>query len=280
MAIHAGGVGTTGNPVRRSWSSKDTILYALGVGAGIEDLEFTTENTIGKPQRVLPTFSVIVGTRGLPPMQETLGSFEPAMQLHGGQGFQLFGDIPTEGEIETTGKIAGVWDKGHAAMIDVEHESINVKTGEPIMKNQSTFFVMGAGGFGGERGSATKIEFPDTDPTHRVTHKTSKDIALTYRLSGDRNPLHHDPAYAAKGGHNQPIMHGLCTYGFAGRALLVSLCGNDPSLFKSMHARFSKPVIAGDELTTSIWVDANKALFRTTNQKNEIVLDQGTCSFV
>ena len=90
MAIHAGGVGTTGNPVRRSWSSKDTILYALGVGAGIEKLEFTTENTIGKPQRVLPTFSVIVGTHGLPPMQQTLGSFEPAMQLHGGQGFQLF----------------------------------------------------------------------------------------------------------------------------------------------------------------------------------------------
>jgi hypothetical protein len=104
MAIHANGVGTTGKPVRRSWSSKDAILYALGVGAGIEDLKFTTENTIGKPQRVLPTFAVIVGTRGLPP---TLGSFDPAKELHGGQGFQLLGEIPTEGEIETVGKIAG-----------------------------------------------------------------------------------------------------------------------------------------------------------------------------
>ena len=112
-----------------------------------------------------------------------------------------------------------------------------------------------------------------------MTYATREDQALTYRLSGDRNPLHSDPSFAAIGGFDRPILHGLCTYGFTGRALLHSLCDSDPSRFKSMDGRFSKPVMPGDVLTISMWVDGNKALFQTKNQDGDVVLDQGECTF-
>ena len=181
--------------------------------------------------------------------------------------------------MESFGNIAGIWDKGNAAMIQVDSDSFDVKTGKLLFKTQSVFFLFGEGGWSGDRGSVRKIEFPDAAPTHRVTYRTHKDIALIYRLTGDRNPLHTDPAFAAKAGFDRPIMHGLCTYGYTGRALLHSLCGSDPARFRSMNARFSKPVIAGDELTVSMWVDGNSAIFRTTNHLGDIVIDQGSCTF-
>jgi len=120
---------------------------------------------------------------------------------------------------------------------------------------------------------------PDDEPRHQVTYKTREDQALTYRLPGDRNPLHSDPSFAARGGFEKPILHCLCTYGFTGRALLHSLCNGDPSRFRSMNARFSRPVIPGDRLTVSMWADGNEALFRTTNQNGDVVIDQGRCTF-
>ena len=113
----------------------------------------------------------------------------------------------------------------------------------------------------------------------KITYSTREDQALTYRLSGDRNPLHSDPSFAALGGFDKPILHGLCTYGMTGRALLHGLCEGDASRFLSMNARFSKPVIPGDSLTVCMWVDGQKALFRTENQNNEVVIDQGEFSF-
>ena len=140
-------------------------------------------------------------------------------------------------------------------------------------------FIRGEGGWGGDRGPSSRVEYPDTEPTHKVTYTTRQDQALTYRLSGDRNPLHTDPAFAARGGFDEPILHGLCTYGFTGRALLHTLCGSDPSRFRSMSGRFSRPVIPGDNLTISMWVDGNRALFRTEIQDGTVVLDQGVCTF-
>jgi len=277
MPINPDAVGKTGGPVRRSWTSKDALLYAVGVGAGTDELAFTTENTKDTPQRVLPTFAVIIGGGGAP-MGE-IGSFNPAMMVHGEQGIELLDEIPPDGEIESRGKVAAIWDKGNAAVIEFESESVNVKTGQPLLRTRSQLFCRGEGGFGGERGPSDKIEFPDSAPDHEVTYKTREDQALTYRLSGDRNPLHSDPSFAAMGGFEKPILHGLCTYGFTGRALLHALCGSDPKRFKGMNARFSRPVIPGDELTISMWVDGHKALFRTTNQAGVVVIDQGVCTF-
>ncbi|MDA0272020.1 MAG: MaoC family dehydratase, partial [Proteobacteria bacterium] len=120
---------------------------------------------------------------------------------------------------------------------------------------------------------------PDRAPDKQVSYTTRQDQALTYRLSGDRNPLHSDPSFAAMGGFENPILHGLCTYGFTGRGLLNELCNGDAGRFKSMNARFSKPVFPGDTLIVSMWVDGNEALFRTTNQNGDVVIDQGVFGF-
>ncbi len=277
MAINPDAVGLKGEPSRRSWTSKDSLLYALGVGAGVDELAFTTENTKDTPQRVLPTMAVVLGGGGVP--FDKLGSFNMALMLHGAQGIELFGEIPAEGEIESTGSIAAIWDKGKAASVDLVSESVNVATGDLLFRTKMTAFMRGEGGWGGERGPASTFELPDRKADHEVRYETRMDQPLLYRLSGDRNPLHSDPSFAKMGGFDRPILHGLCTYGFTGRALLHTLCGGDPSRFKSMEGRFSKPVMPGDDLVVSMWVDGNECLFQTKNQDGEVVFDQGVMTF-
>ncbi|MFP6816726.1 MAG: MaoC/PaaZ C-terminal domain-containing protein [Pseudomonadales bacterium] len=278
MPINPDAVGAQGGPVRRSWTSKDALLYAVGVGAGTSELPFTTENTKDTEQRVLPTFAVIIGGGGAP--MDKVGTFNPALMVHGEQGIELFDEIPPDGEIESVGKVVGIYDKGSAAVLSFESTSTSVATGKPLLKTTMSLFCRGEGGWGGDRGPSDKIEFPDRAPDNQVTYATREDQALTYRLSGDRNPLHSDPSFASLGGFDKPILHGLCTWGFTGRGLLHGLCDGDPSRFKSMNSRFSKPVMPGDELTVSMWiVDENKALFRTTNQDGDTVIDQGTFEF-
>ena len=277
MAINPEAVGVKGEARRRKWDSKDALLYAVGVGAGTDELAFTTENTKETPQRVLPTFAVIIGGGGIP--MDKIGSFNPALMVHGEQGIELFDEIPADGEIESVGECTAIWDKGSAAVLEFESTSTNVATGKPLLKTRTMLFCRGEGGWGGERGPSDKIEFPDREPDHTVVYETREDQALTYRLSGDRNPLHSDPSFAAMGGFDKPILHGLCTWGITGRALLHTLCGSDPSRFKSMNSRFSKPVIPGDTLTVNIWVDGNTALFQTKNHDGDTVIDQGVFKF-
>jgi acyl dehydratase len=277
MPIDPSSVGATGDPVKRSWNSNDTLLYAVGVGAGTSELAFTTENTKDTPQQVLPTFAVIIGGGGAP--FNKIGTFNPAMLVHGEQGIELYDAIPPEGEIESTGRISGIYDKGKGALVEMESESVLVSTGKPLLKTRMSAFIRGEGGFGGDRGTAAAFEVPGRKADHEVTYATREDQALTYRLSGDRNPLHSDPSFAQMGGFDRPILHGLCTYGFTGRALLQSVCGGDPGRFKKMDGRFSKPVMPGDTLTISMWVDGNECKFQTRNQDGDVVLDQGTLTF-
>ncbi|MFU8816357.1 MAG: MaoC/PaaZ C-terminal domain-containing protein [Pseudomonadales bacterium] len=277
MPINPDAVGAKGAPVRRKWSSKDALLYAVGVGAGTGELAFTTENTKDLAQRVLPTFAVIIGGGGIP--MDKIGSFNPMLMVHGEQGIELLGEIPPDGEIESVGEVTAIWDKGSAAVLEFESTSTDLASGKPLLKTRTMLFCRGEGGWGGDRGPSVKVEFPDRPADHEVTYQTSADQALIYRLSGDRNPLHSDPSFAAMGGFDKPILHGLCTWGFTGRALLHTLCGGDPSRFRSMNSRFSKPVYPGDALTISMWVDGNSALFRTRNQGGDVVIDQGQFTF-
>ncbi|MFO0689891.1 MAG: MaoC/PaaZ C-terminal domain-containing protein [Myxococcota bacterium] len=277
MALDPKAVGAKGKPARRAWTSKDALLYAVGVGAGTKELQFTTENTKDTPQRVLPTMAVILGGGGVP--FDKIGTFNPALMVHGTEGIELYDEIPPDGEIESVGEITGIWDKGKAAVAEIESTATLVATGKPLFKVKMSMFCRGAGDFGGERGPSPTFELPTRKPDHEVTYATREDQALTYRLSGDRNPLHSDPAFAKMGGFDRPILHGLCTYGFTGRALLHTLCGSDPSRFKAMDGRFSKPVMPGDALTIQMWVDGKTALFVTRNQNGDIVLDQGEFKF-
>ncbi len=277
MPLNPDAVGVKGEPQTRSWTSKDALLYAVGIGAGTQELKYTTENTKDTLQSVFPTFAVIIGGGGTP--FDKIGSFNPALMVHGEQGIELYDEIPAAGEIESVGECTAMWDKGSAAVVEMESVSINKATGKPLLKTRSSLFCRGEGGWGGERGPTEKLEFPDRPADHQVVYATREDQALTYRLSGDRNPLHSDPSFAAMGGFDKPILHGLCSWGFTGRALLHTLCGSDAGKFKAMNSRFSKPVMPGDTLTIAMWVDGNQALFRTQNQNGEIVIDQGLFKF-
>ena len=278
MPINPEAVGAKSDPAERSWDSKDALLYAVGVGAGTDELVFTTENSKDIKQAVLPTFAVIIGGGGGGAFGK-IGTFNPALLVHGEQGIQLEGPIPVSGTVSTVSTITGIYDKGSGAVIATEAESVDTSTGKVLFRTSSSIFLRGEGGFGGDRGpSGTGVEFPDRAPDEKITYSTRPDQALTYRLSGDRNPLHSDPSFAAMAGFDRPILHGLCTYGFTGRALLHALCGSDPARFGSMQARFSKPVYPGDDLTVSMWVDGDSALFRTETQRGEVVIDGGRFS--
>jgi len=278
MPINPNAVGTTSEPVERSWNSKDALLYAVGVGAGLDELQYTTENSRDIQQAVLPTFAVIAGIGGN--AMSEIGDFNFAMLVHGEQAIQVHKPIPVEGTVRTVSKVTAIWDKGSGAVIETESESVDVQTGDPQFTNRSAVFIRGEGGWGGDRGpSGGRNAAPERAPDHVVTYETRPDQALTYRLSGDRNPLHSDPAFAAMAGFEKPILHGLCTYGFTGRALLHTLCGGDAARFKSMEGRFSRPVYPGDALTVSMWVNGSEAIFQTKTQRDEVVIDGGLCVF-
>jgi acyl dehydratase len=293
-------VGTSSEPVERSWTSTDCILYALGVGAGSIDangfeLAFTTENSAGVAQQVLPTFATIVGAAnraaaggagrggiesGGRMVEFSFGSFDPAMLVHGEQAIELFGPIPAEGSARTTSTITGIYDKGSGAVVVMKAASVDAANGAPIFTTETSLFIRGEGGFGGPRereGSPPPI--PERKPDELVTYDTRRDQALLYRLSGDRNPLHSDPAFAERAGFERPILHGLCTYGFTGRALLHQLCGSDPGRFGSMSGRFTKPVMPGDTLGVSIWHEDGGARFRTTTSDGVVAIDSGAFSY-
>ncbi|HXM54226.1 MAG TPA: MaoC/PaaZ C-terminal domain-containing protein [Candidatus Dormibacteraeota bacterium] len=281
MPLNLDAVGQTGGPTETSWSSKDALLYALGVGAGQDDplreLEFTTENSHGVTQRVLPTFGVIVVQQGGPRIP--IGDFDRAMLVHAEQALTLHRPLPVEGRARITSTLRGIYDKGSGALVVTESEAADAESGEPLLSTMSSAFIRGEGGFGGDRGPSASWERPDREPDQRVRSQTRPDQALLYRLSGDRNPLHSDPKFAARAGFPRPILHGLGTYGVTGRLLLHALCGGDPARFRSMRARFSRPVLPGACLTVSIWVDGGSARFQTTDEDGQVVIDHGEVSF-
>jgi len=281
MPINHDAVGTRSEPVRRRWTSKDSLIYALGVGAGAEDpqneLEFTTENSKDVEQRALPTTAVVLAAIG---GLGAIGPFNPAMLVHGEQAVSLDRELPPEGELESVTEIVGIYDKGKGAVVVSETVSTSVDDGDPLFTTRSSMFIRGEGGWGGDRGPSSSFTAPEGDPDHEVTYPTRVDQALLYRLSGDRNPLHSDPQFAAMAGFDQPILHGLCTYGFTGRGLLHAVCGGDPALFRSMSGRFSSPVFPGEPLTVRVWLQGEtEAVFQTVGGDGRVVLDAGRFTF-
>jgi acyl dehydratase len=285
MPINPDAVGSEGEQVEASWTAKDAMLYAVGIGAGTDELAFTTENTTGVDQQVFPTFPVVIGW-GQGSAMRTIGTFNPALLVHGEQRVTLHKTLPPEGSATLRAKIVGIYDKGKAAVVAQETTATDGADGAPLYTLYSSAFIRGEGGWGGDRGpSGPRNTPPDRKADEVVTYHTSPDQALVYRLSGDHNPLHSDPQFATMGGFDRPILHGLCTYGFTGRALLHSLCDSQPAHFAHVEGRFSSPVWPGDTLTVSIWrTGEGEALFTTARTDSSgsgatVVIDQGLCRF-
>ena len=282
MPLNPDAVGAVGDERSISWSSKDALLYAVGIGAGQADLSFTSENTHNTAQVVYPTFAVVAGSGSASAGNSAMGkigSFNAAMLVHGSQAVTLRRPIPVQAQAITQDRIVAMYDKGKAAVVVMDNDVKSVD-GEPLWSTRSALFIRGEGGWGGDRGpSGAQNVPPDTAPDHEVTAQTSPDQAFVYRLSGDRNPLHTDPSFAALGGFDRPILHGLCTYGFTGRMLLGAVAGNDVARFHHIEGRFSSPVMPGEALTVRVWHSgAGEAVF-TTSVGDRVVIDQGLARF-
>ncbi len=277
MTLDPTSVGATADPQSIRWDSKDCLLYALGVGAGTDELAFTTDNTRGLDQRMLPTQPVVLGLGATAGSLKLAGKIDWVRLVHAAQGVELLAPLPVEGEATVVSRIAELWDKGKAALITAE-STATAPDGTDLFRSRMTVFIGGAGGFGGERGPSVEEDEPTGKPDETVSYETRRDQALLYRLSGDRNPLHSDPAYAAKAGFDRPILHGLCTYGFAGRAVLHAAAEGDPDRVRSIDARFAKPVFPGDTLHVDLWNSPGTAggvRFRVRTGEETVVLNSG-----
>lgn len=277
MAIDLQSVGREFGPSEVRWDARDAMLYALGVGAGqsdpFQELQFTTENTAGVALRVLPTYAVVITQNAGAKID--FGPIDRTKLVHAEQGFELHRPLPLEGRVHVTTRITGIYDKGSGALACTESTVVDAERGDTLITARSSVFIRGEGGFGGEKGPAGPAKVPDRAPDFDQTVTTRADQALLYRLSGDRNPLHSDPAFAARGGFAKPILHGMCTYGITGRLLLNAFCDADPDRLRSMHGRFTRPVLPGDTLRVQGWREAGAIRFRTLGASGDPVLDNG-----
>jgi acyl dehydratase len=261
-----------------SWDSKDVMLYACGVGAKPDrELDFLYE---GRGPKVLPTFAVIPGMLGMGTLFSVGLDINPMMILHGEQSITLHREIPADAKATVTGHISEVWDKEKAAVIGCE--GVVEDDDGPLFTAKATLFVRGAGGFGGERGPSTEGRNapPDRAPDAVVSDETRPEQAAIYRLSGDRNPLHIDPGFATSAGFDKPFLHGLCTYGFVGRAVLAALCGGDPSRLRGFEGRFADRVYCGDTIVTKVWhLGSGEAVVQAETESGNVVLSQARATF-
>jgi len=273
MALNLDIVGRKKEGIPFTYDQDTVILYALGIGAGVEEPDFIYEKNL----EVFPTFAVIPFMPAFLPM---IGEARLNMLavLHGEQKIVLHRPIPPAGTVYTDAVCRAIYDKGDkGAVLHFDVDCRNAE-GELLFENQAVVVDRSAGNFGGERGpKPEKFDPPEgRSPDFEVEYATSPNQAALYRLSGDKNPLHIDPEVAKLGGFDRPILHGLCTFGFAGRAVLNGLCGGDPARFKSLAVRFTGVVFPGETLITSGWkMEPGRYIVQTRAQDGRVVLGNG-----
>jgi len=253
--------------VAQQFTRRDTMLYALGVGLGADpcdasELKFVYEQNL----QALPTMAIILGYPGPWHAHPDTGITRSHV-VHGEQSFAIHRPLPVEGEIIGLTRVTGVVDKGKdkGALVMTECIVRDKASGNTLCTLTSTSFCRADGGFGGPGGPAkTPHPIPATPPEAVCDLPTLPQAALIYRLSGDYNPLHAEPAAAQKAGYPRPILHGRCTFSVAGHAILKTCCGYDPARFRSMAGRFSSPVYPGETIRTEIWRSGNVVSFRST----------------
>ncbi|MDE2362218.1 MAG: MaoC family dehydratase N-terminal domain-containing protein [Hyphomicrobiales bacterium] len=265
--------------IRQTLTHKDTMLYALGLGLGADPMdEKQLRFVYEKDLQALPTMAVVLAPLGFWMKNPEVG-VDWKKLLHGEQGIELHRPVPAEGEIVGTSRIASIVDKGKdkGAIAFIERTISDGRTGEKIATLKSASFLRGDGGFGGPSGPTPEPHaLPTRAPDTVFDQKTLPQAALIYRLSGDYNPLHADPEVATHAGFRQPILHGLCSLGTAGHAILRTICDYDPRRLKSLKLRFSSPVYPGETIRTEMWVDGKDVSFRArVVERDVVVLNNG-----
>lgn len=238
-----------------TWTPKDVQLYHLGIGAGIpatdpDELRYTLESRL----HVLPGFATVAGG-GSPGVIRGLSmpgiDVDLAGVLHGGQSLTLHRPIPVRGTATATSRITAVYDKGTAAVLVLRTDVADADG--PLWTDEARIFVRGEGGWGGDRGPSARSEPPTGDPDRTVERPVREDQALLYRLSGDCNPLHADPGFAALAGFDRPVLHGLCTYGMTLKAVVDTLLDGDVTRVRAYTTRFAGVVYPGETLRVRMW---------------------------
>lgn len=273
-------------PIRHTYTRRDTMLYALGLGVGASDpteagdLKYVYEKSLV----ALPTQAVTLASAPMLLAQPEFG-INYKLLLHAEQTLQIHKPLPTEATVIGETSIDEIYDKGAAkgAILYMTRKLFDAASGDLLSTMGNVAFLRGDGGFGGKSEGAPKPRAVPADrpADHSVALTNMPNQALIYRLSGDYNPLHSDPEIAAVAGFDRPILHGLCHYGMAGRALIKTLCGDDPSRLQRLDARFTSPVYPGEPLHVELWnIAAGDASFRVVaTERNVIVQDFGRCVY-
>jgi acyl dehydratase len=265
--------------VEQRYTRRDTMLYALGIGLGADPLDEDQLNFVYEEKlEALPTMAIVLASPG-PFHREGSFGITGTHVLHGEQGFAIPKPLPVEGTVVGHTVVERVLDKGKdkGALIFTRTTVREKETGDTVCTLTSTTFARADGGFGGPSGPQKEPHpIPQRAADLTCDLPTLPQAALIYRLSGDYNPLHADPAYARKGGFKAPILHGRATFGVAGHAILKTCCGYDVSRFRSMEGRFSSPVYPGETIRTEMWLDDKVVTFRSTvPERNVTVLNNG-----
>jgi acyl dehydratase len=257
-----------------SWDADDVILYHLGVGAGVPptdpaELAYTYEAGL----KVLPTFSTIPMFESMMNILNLEGlDINPAMILHGEHAVDIHAPIPTGASVTNRARVVGVYDKGKGAIVVLEIVSAD-SAGEDLFTNTVSIFVRGEGGFGGPQGPEATNAAPEREPDHVFESSTIPQQALLYRLSGDKNPLHADPAFAAFGGFDRPILHGLCTYGIVCKAVVDGVLDGDVTAVSRYEARFTGVVFPGETIVTRVWEEDGRFIIEArTAERDSVVI--------
>jgi acyl dehydratase len=254
-----------------SWDADRIILYHLGVGAGDPqtdpgELAYTYERGL----KVLPSWGVVPAFSATEQVGRTPGmSYDPAMLLHGEQDLEVHAPIPTAASVTSTGRIAGVYDKGKAALVVLEVTTSLAGETAPLFTNRSSLFIRGEGGFGGDPGPKAAVQAPDRAPDLVVESPTLPQQALLYRLSGDKNPLHADPAFAKRGGFDTPILHGLCSFGVVCKAAVDRILDGDTARVARYQVRFAGVVYPGETLVSSFWREGGTVHIETKTKERD-----------
>ncbi|MGV9792894.1 MaoC/PaaZ C-terminal domain-containing protein [Gordonia sp. NPDC003422] len=250
-----------------SWTPSDVALYHLAVGAAADPMDVAGLAYVDDATpKVLPTFATVAASFHAtePPKVSFPGvDIDLAKVVHGSQQITAHRPLPPGGKATTRTRIAELQDKGSAAVI-VQESVTTTDDGEPLWTARSSIFAKGEGGFGGERGTSSKIAYPDRDPDHRLTVATLPQQALLYRLCGDRNPLHSDPEFASRAGFPRPILHGLCSYGTVCRAVTDAVLDGDVAAVGEFSATFAGVVFPGETLSVNVWEADDRLLVTAT----------------